>query len=122
MNTKTIGVFAALAILLGGAWLYLSLRSTEAPSAPEVKEFALKVENNKLVSGPETLNVRQGDTVVIKITADADEELHLHGYDRSVDLTPGVEESLTFVADVSGRFPYELEHSKTEIGSLQVQP
>lgn len=64
----------------------------------------------------------EGDNVEIKITVDEDEELHLHGYNKMVDLTSGKAGKLDFVANLTGRFPYELEHSKTEIGALEVSP
>jgi len=94
--------------------------SSSAQANP--KTFTLVVKNKKLVSGPETITVTQGDNVVIKITADEDEELHLHGYDKSIDLEKDKEGQLAFPATVSGRFAYELEHSKTDIGALEVQP
>lgn len=101
-----------------------STPSAQSPSAQNsnVKTFDLVVQNRKLVAGPDTLQVTEGDEVTINITADEDEELHLHGYDKSVDLEASKAASLTFTADKSGRFPYELEHSKTEIGALEVQP
>jgi plastocyanin len=121
MNTKAITALAILAVVLVGAWLYLSTSSKNV-SRTTSKEFILKVEDRKLVSGPSTLTVNQGDTVTIKITSDEAEELHLHGYDRSIDLAPGTEGSLTLVADASGHFEFELEHNKIELGALDVQP
>jgi len=96
--------------------------SLAAETAPQTKTFDLAVQNRKLVSGPSTLQVNQGDNVTINITVDEDEELHLHGYNLHIDLQKGIPSSLTFTATSSGNFPYELEHSSTEIGALQVQP
>lgn len=84
--------------------------------------FRLTVSGKKLTTGPETLRVFQGETVVIKITSDEAEELHLHGYDRSVELQPNQEAELTFVATLTGRFEYELERSGTALGVLEVVP
>jgi plastocyanin len=122
MDTNTSLVVLLIVALLGGAWLYLSSASDQTNSQPTNKEFVLKVVEKKLVSGPSTLTARVGDTVTIKIMSDEDEELHVHGYDRSVDITPGTEASLTLLADTSGRFHFELEKSKTELGSLEVLP
>ena len=88
----------------------------------EPKEFTLVVKDNKLASGPETLQVTQGAMVMIHITSDAAEKLHLHGYDMSVELGKNAPATLTLIAGQSGRFTYELENSKTEIGALEVQP
>lgn len=96
--------------------------TTSARPASNVKAFDLVVKNKKLVSGPETIQVTEGDQVIINITSDEDEELHLHGYDKSVDLEASKAAQLTFTANLTGRFVYELEKSKTEIGALEVQP
>jgi len=66
--------------------------------------------------------VNQGDEITIKITSDEAEEFHVHAYDNSVELEPNKQATLTFTTNLSGRFPFELEKSKTEIGALEVQP
>ncbi len=96
--------------------------SSQISTQPNSKIFELVVKSRKLVSGPETLKVIEGDNVTIKITADEDEELHLHGYDKMVDLTADKPAELNFTANLTGRFIYELEHSKTDIGALEVSP
>jgi hypothetical protein len=121
MNTRTVAAVVLLLVLFCGAGYFLSQNSSES-NEPSTKEFVLRVENGRLVTGASTLTVRQGDAVNIKITSDETEEFHLHGYDRSIDLEPGIESTLMFVADASGHFVYELEHSKVEIGALDVLP
>ena len=96
--------------------------SPSASTQTNSKVFELVVKNNKLVSGPDTLSVTEGDQVTIKITADVDGELHLHGYDKHVDFKKDTPAELQFSANTTGRFPYELEDTKTEIGALEVQP
>ncbi len=86
------------------------------------KVINLTVKDKKIIFGSENLQVTEGDNVVIKITADVSDEFHLHGYDRSVDLIPNQEVQLLFNANLTGRFPFELEQSKTELGALEVQP
>lgn len=97
-------------------------QQTPTPTIVAPKVFELVVAQKKLVSGPETIQVIQGDDVVIKITVDEDEEFHIHGYDKSIDVEKNIQGELSFTASLSGRFHYELEHSKTEIGALEVQP
>lgn len=125
-------IFVVLGLfLLGGLFLLFkpqnkpqTTQTTNVSSTPEkkIKTFQLVVKNRKLVSGDSVLKVTQDDDVVIKITVDEDEELHLHGYDKSMDLEKGKQGTLSFVAKVTGRFPFELEKSKTELGALEVQP
>lgn len=87
------------------------------------KTFDLMISGRKITSGPSTLSVTQGDSVTITVVdMDEDEELHLHGYNTSVEFKKGEKAQLTFTADASGRFPMELEGSKTELGALEVSP
>lgn len=120
MNTKLVAalLFAVLVIPI----LYFAFLPTKSGHTPEAKEFQLHIVDKKLAAGPSTLTVKQGDTVTIKILSDEAEEFHLHGYDRSIDLVPDVEGTLTFVAQASGHFEFELEKSKIELGALDVLP
>ena len=128
-------VFIVLGIvLLGGLFFFFKPQEKQKASesansqtasptpAKTTKTFELVVKDGKLASGSSVLKAQQNDNVVIKITNDEDEELHLHGYDKSVDLEKGKQASLSFKATLTGRFPFELEKSKTELGVLEVQP
>lgn len=119
MNKILIILCAVLLVGIGG---YFLMGSPALQSGPATKEFTWDVKAKKLVAGDETMKVNKDDTVVIKITSDEAEELHVHGYDRSVELEPNKQATLTFVANASGRFPIELEESKTDLGALEVQP
>ena len=89
---------------------------------PEVKEFSIKISDGKIVAGNGDIKVREGDVVSIAIVANEEEELHLHGYDKAVELAKDATGTLTFMANITGRFPFELEHSKTELGAVSVLP
>lgn len=84
--------------------------------------FELVVQDGSLVSGPKVLRVAQGDQLTIRVTADAAEEFHLHGYDLKLDLEPGVPAELNLTAEHSGRFEYELHRAHLELGALEVMP
>lgn len=136
MNKNNIWFFAIAILVLAGLFFLLKPRTAPAilptpanqPSVSPTAEvtqpntFELVIQGKKLVSGPETIKVTQGEDVTIKITSDEAEEFHVHAYDNSVELEPNKQASLTFTANLSGRFPFELENSKTEIGALEVQP
>lgn len=96
--------------------------STMMEATGETKSFSVEIAEGAITSGETTLTVEQGDTVMLHIVADEEEEFHVHGYDASVDLKPGEAAELTFVAGASGRFPFELEKRKAELGALEVQP
>ena len=96
--------------------------TSSSQTATSAKIFDLIIKNKKLTAGPDTLKVTEGDEVTINITSDEAEEFHLHGYDKSVELEASKEAQLTFSANLTGRFPFELEKSKTELGALEVSP
>ncbi len=99
-----------------------STESTTSAQPNSTKSFDLVVKGKKIASGSGDLKVTEGDQITINITNDEDEELHLHGYDKSVELQANKPASLSFTANLTGRFPYELEKSKIEIGALEVTP
>lgn len=121
MNTRYL-VAILIVVVLGLVWFFgFSSRSSPGVSGGQ-KQFTLVVADKKLSEGPTVLSAKEGDTVVIHIQSDEAEEFHLHGYDRAVDLEAGKTATLTLVANASGRFPYELEHAKIELGALEVYP
>ncbi len=130
------------AVLLAGLFLVMRPQPAPAPvaaaaplaatapaAAPEPRpagdaplQFELLVRDRKLAGGPHTLSVVEGQSVIINLTADVEDELHLHGYDLKAQLHPGQRASLVFAATRSGRFEYELEKSGVELGVLEVMP
>lgn len=92
------------------------------PAAPVPQVVELTVKNKALASGPAVLSVLEGTPVTLRITVDHHDELHLHGYDLTLKLPSGQAGELSFVADRSGRFEYELHHAHVVLGVLEVQP
>lgn len=131
MQSKTIIFIVITVVLFTGLFILIkpekeSLKNynpvVNSPLVSKEKVFELVVKDRKIVSGQNTLKVNEGDKVIIKITVDEDEELHLHGYDQSVDLEKDALGELVFTANLTGRFELELENSKTELGALEVFP
>ena len=61
-----------------------------------------------------------GTEVRLEVTADRADEVHLHGYDRKVDLQPGRPAVLEVRADTPGVFEVELEEAGMKLVELQV--
>jgi hypothetical protein len=72
------------------------------------------------VSGPDSFKVALGDTVDIWVVSDTADELHVHGYDVSHDLRPGVPLNLRFPADAPGIFEVELETAHIHLFDVEV--
>ena len=67
------------------------------------------------------LKVKVGDTVALRVTSTKPDEVHLHGYDKSVPVGGPSSALLVFTADIPGVFSLELEQAGFELAKLQVQ-
>lgn len=80
------------------------------------------IKNKKITSSNASFKVTEGQMVVLKITSDQNGELHLHGYNKKVNLLKDKTVVLSFLATITGHFEYELEDSKTVLGAVDVYP
>lgn len=90
------------------------------PAADRIVE--LQIAHGALESGPTVVKLMQGDAVTLRVTTDAADELHLHGYDLHLQLCPDEPGTLHFVATRTGRFTYELHQANVELGAIEVYP
>jgi hypothetical protein len=68
------------------------------------------------------LRFEEGETVRFRARSAEAEEIHVHGYDRYVDLPAGKTVSESFKADITGIFEIELHGSGEVIAELRVDP
>lgn len=98
--------------------------STTIEIEGEVEEADVTIEvdyaNGEVVVADPRPSVPLGSTVEFVLTSDVDEELHLHGYDITVDVGAGETQRLRFVADIPGIFEAELEQSGSPVLDLTV--
>jgi hypothetical protein len=92
------------------------------PVKPQVETVAIVVRDGKVAGGIKRATVDQGKRVAIVVRSDVADEVHLHGYDKSVDVTPGKQARLVFVASIPGRFEVELEDRGLQIADIEVRP
>src|SRR3989304_451844 len=59
----------------------------------------------------------EGARVVLVVSSDVADEVHLHGYDISRDVAAGGTVRIQFTADVPGRFEVELEEPGARIAA-----
>jgi hypothetical protein len=71
---------------------------------------------------PKRLRVTQGRTLLLTVTSDVADEVHVHGYDIARPVSPGRPTRIRFVASTTGRFEIELEHAHVQIAELEVRP
>ncbi len=90
-------------------------------TAPEAVQITIAYENGA-VSGGGRIEVPLGEPVLMTIVSDVADEGHLHGYDIFVDLEPGTEGVIEFLADIPGIFELELESSGVLLADLEIAP
>lgn len=71
---------------------------------------------------PDEIEVEEGDRVTLRLTSEAPVEVHLHGYDLEREVSPGETATLSFEAELTGRFEIEDHETGTGLGVLLVQP
>lgn len=90
--------------------------ATEAASGPEI------VDVNAASSEIVRATVQRGADVVVNVTAAVADRVHVHGYDLSAEVAPGMPATIAFRTDASGRFEIELEERGDLIAELTVEP
>lgn len=100
-----------------------STAATDPGLSPEPAPTVIEVtvDGGSVIGGGER-DVRQGDAVLIRVTADVTDEVHLHGYDLHADVTPGTPGEVRFTANAAGVFEVELEDAGIVLLSLTVAP
>jgi len=93
--------------------------TTEAEKPTEVK---IVVVNGAPKGGIVRQTVDKNDQVVLVVTSDVADEIHLHGYDKAKDVTAGGTIRLPFKATIPGRFEAELESRGVQIAEITVEP
>jgi hypothetical protein len=68
------------------------------------------------------LRFTEGETVRFRARSAEAEEIHVHGYDRYVDLPAGETVTESFKASITGIFEIELHGSGEPIAELRVDP
>lgn len=89
---------------------------------PTVTTVRIVVRGGKVDGGPKRTTVKKGQKVALVVKSDVADEVHVHGYDKSVDVKPGKPARIVFVASLPGRFEVELEDRGLQIGDLEVRP
>ena len=100
--------------------------TTEAPptttAAPEPVRIDYVIVGGEPQGGIQRDSVARGRDVVITVTSDVADEVHVHGYDLMADVAPGAPATIRFTADAPGRFEIELENTGVQIAELEVRP
>ena len=95
--------------------------TTEKPPEPDGPTVVkITVVNGAPKGGIVREKVAKGDRVVLVVTSDVADHIHLHGYDITRDVAPGRPARLPFKATIPGRFEVELEDRGVPIADITV--
>ena len=94
--------------------------TTPSPEQPTVVRIVLV--DGSPQGGIVRESVAKGERVVLAVTSDVADEVHLHGYDVSRDIAAGGTVRLPFTAKLPGRFEVELEERGVQIAEITVTP
>jgi hypothetical protein len=83
--------------------------------------IVVEVKAGKVSGVEDTVEVAVGDKVVIVVSSDKADEVHVHGYDEFDNVGPKERAEIEFTADIPGVFEVELEHAVQHLFELQVQ-
>ncbi len=97
-----------------------AVQTAPAETTPAEQTVTVTVAGGK-ASGDTKPTVKLGEPVVITLRSDVADELHLHGYDRTVKVAAGGTARLRFVADVPGRFEAEMHDTGMRVLLLTVR-
>jgi hypothetical protein len=112
---------AALAVLLSGCGTEPARPSGTADPPPS-ETVRLSYAGGQAGGDTGRVEVRVGTTVSLVVDGDTADTVHVHGYDRYLDVPAGGSATLSFVADVSGVFDVELHDQGVLLTQLLVKP
>ncbi len=74
------------------------------------------------VGGVRRVTVAKGRRVILVVTSDVADHVHLHGYDVMRDVAPGRPARIAFRATIVGTVEAELEDRRVAIASITTKP
>ena len=96
--------------------------TTQPPPVAKPTELRVRIVGGAPQGEIVRKSVDQGDRVVVIVTSDVSDHVHVHGYDLFGDVAPGKPVRIAFRARIPGRFVIELEDRHAQIAELTVEP
>jgi hypothetical protein len=98
-------------------------------TAPEAGKAAgdaevptIVVRDGEPVGGVQELEYSAGEQIRFRVSSDAAEEIHVHGYDIAKEVPAGGTVELDFPAELEGIYEAELEGLGVQIAELRINP
>jgi hypothetical protein len=97
--------------------------ATSAPNGPTptpTQTIRIGYADGTVTGDTGRVHVALGSTVALVVTSSVADEVHLHGYDKKVDVPANGTATLTFTATIPGVFEVELEKLSKTLVMLEV--
>jgi hypothetical protein len=114
---KLIAVSAVLATAVGC--------SSATPPVPQAAGPVVEITIAKGAVTPTnaTLTAKVNQPITLRVTSDADDELHVHSTpDHEFEVKPVADQEFSFTVSVPGSVAVELHHLDRTVATIQVQP
>jgi hypothetical protein len=92
------------------------------PQPPPPARVPIVVREGQPVGGVRRVTVSRGRRVVLVVTSDVADHVHLHGYDIMRDVAPGQPARISFRATIVGTVEAELEDRRVRLATITTQP
>lgn len=92
------------------------------PAPPPPARVRITVRDGRPVGGVRRVTVGEGRRVVLIVTSDVSDHVHLHGYNVMRDVGPGEPARLAFRATIVGTVEVELEDRRVPLATITAQP
>jgi hypothetical protein len=94
----------------------------QPPQPPPPAQARITVRGGLPVGGVRRITVSRGRRVILSVTSDVADHVHLHGYDVMRDVAPGRPATISFRATILGTVEAELEDRGVQIARITTQP
>jgi hypothetical protein len=92
------------------------------PAPPPPARVRIVVRDGQPVGGVRGVTVSKGRRVILIVTSDVSDHVHLHGYDVMRDVAPGQPARIAFRATIVGTVEAELEDRGVPLARIVTQP
>jgi hypothetical protein len=92
------------------------------PSPPPPARIRIVLRDGQPVGGVRRVTVAKGRRVVLVVSADVTDHVHVHGYDVMRDVAPGRPARFAFRATIVGTVEVELEDRRLPIARVTAKP
>jgi hypothetical protein len=94
----------------------------QPPAPPAPARVRITIRGGLPVGGVRRVTVSRGRRVILNVTSDVADHVHLHGYDVMRDVAPGRPATISFRATILGTVEAELEDRGVQIARITTQP